>query len=122
MDRKLFLKKITTSILLGIPLISIWSCSESYVDPTPLPPPPNANCLDNGTRSSISSNHGHTFSVPAADVSNGTAKTYDIQGSSPHTHQVMVTSDNFATLASNNSVSVISTASGHTHSVTISCA
>ncbi len=121
MDRKLFLKKITTSILLGIPLISIWSCSDSDVVPTP-GPGPNANCLDNGTNSSIGGNHGHTLTVSAADVNTGTEKTYDIQGSSPHNHQVTVTSDNFATLASNQSVVLTSTAAGHTHSVTISCA
>lgn len=121
MDRKLFLKKITASLFLGIPVISMWGCSDSDVVPTP-GPGPNANCLDNGTNSSIGSNHGHTLSVSAADVNAGIEKTYGIQGSSTHNHQVTVTANHFATLAGNQSVSITSTAAGHTHSVTISCA
>lgn len=121
MDRKLFLKKIATSFFLGIPLISMWSCSDSDIIPIP-GPGPNANCLANGTNSSIGSNHGHTLSVSAADVTSGIEKIYDIQGSSVHSHQVTVTAAHFVTLASNQSVVITSTSAGHTHSVTISCA
>ena len=67
MDRKLFLKKITTSLFMGIPLISMWSCSDSDVPS----PSPSVNCLDNGTKSSIGNNHGHTLTVSAADVKTG---------------------------------------------------
>ena len=54
MNRKLFLKKIATSLFLGIPLISMWSCSDSDVIPIP-GPGTNVNCLANGTNSSIGS-------------------------------------------------------------------
>lgn len=119
MDRKLFLKKIATSLFLGIPLISMWSCSDSDVIPIPGPDP---NCLANGTSSNIGGNHGHTLSVSATDVTSGIEKIYDIQGSSAHSHQVTVTAAHFVTLASNQSVVITSTSAGHTHSVTISCA
>jgi len=118
MDRKLFLKKITASLFMSIPILSLWSCSDSDT-PTPGPDP---NCLANGTSSSIGGNHGHTLSVSAADVTNAIERTYDIQGSSAHNHQVTVTATHFATLASNSSVVVTSTSAGHTHAVTISCA
>jgi len=118
MDRKLFLKRITTSLFMGIPIISMWSCSDSDA-PTP---GPNVNCIDNGTNSSIGGNHGHTLSVSAADVNAGIEKSYGIQGSATHNHQVTVTVPQFATLANNQSVVVTSTSAGHTHSVTISCA
>ena len=118
MDRKLFLKKITTSLFIGIPILSLWSCSDS----DPPTPGPSANCLANGTSSSIGGNHGHTLSVSAADITTGIERTYDIQGSSAHNHQVTVTATHFATLANNSSVAVTSTSAGHTHSVTISCA
>ena len=118
MDRKLFLKKITTYLFMSIPILSLWSCSDSDT-PTP---GPSANCLANGTSSSIGGNHGHTLSVSAADVNAGIEKSYGIQGSATHNHQVTVTVPQFATLANNQSVVVTSTSAGHTHSVTISCA
>jgi hypothetical protein len=76
----------------------------------------------NGT-GNISANHGHALTVPAADVVAGTAKSYDIQGSSGHAHQVDIADSDFAQLALGNSVTVVSsTGSGHTHTVTVNCA
>ncbi|MEP5363817.1 MAG: hypothetical protein ABJQ37_08265 [Reichenbachiella sp.] len=126
MDRKSFLKKISAAFIIGVPLLSLWNCSSSSEDdPTPDDMDPDgstASCVDNGTSSSIGSNHGHTLTVSKDDVTTGTAKTYHITGSSSHAHSVTVTADHFTTLKDGSSVTVESTSSGHTHSVTISCA
>ena len=72
--------------------------------------------------SDITSNHGHTLSVSAADISAGQDKTYNIKGGSPHDHQVTVTAAHFSTLSGGGSVSVTSsTDAGHSHPVTITC-
>jgi hypothetical protein len=71
---------------------------------------------------SIGTNHGHSFTVSAADVTAGTERTYDIMGTSLHTHSVTLTPANFATLATGASVMVTtSTGGAHTHMVTVSC-
>ena len=78
-------------------------------------------CLSPAT--SIGGNHGHTMEVSAADVEAGAEKTYDIQGSSGHPHSVTITADQFATLASELSLSVESTTdSGHSHTIMVTCA
>lgn len=71
----------------------------------------------------ISSNHGHTLSVPAADVEAGTEQTYDIRGSSSHSHTVTITAADFTELRDSGSIRLTSsTDAGHNHVVTITCA
>jgi hypothetical protein len=85
----------------------------------------NRDCVMNGTSAQISGNHGHSITVSMADVMAGVDKTYDISGSSAHSHSVTVTAANFASLMSNpdGSVMVTSTSgNAHTHTVTILCA
>lgn len=126
MDRKTFLKKSAGAMLIAIPAYSIVACSssdDSDPDQGGQGGGDNKNCLDNGTQSSIGSNHGHSLTVSKADVTAGTEKTYNIQGSSGHPHTVTITAANFTTLKGNNSISVTSSAdAGHTHSVTVTCA
>ena len=81
-----------------------------------------STCLSVGTTSSISANHGHSLTVSAADVQAGTPRSYDIQGAGTHSHLVSLTASHFAQLAQGQSVQVTSTLTGHTHTVTISCA
>ncbi len=122
MDRKTFIKKMTGTLLIGIPVYSMLGCSSSD-DSTPPPPNNNADCLANGTQSAIGTNHGHTLQVSVADVQSGVDKQYSIQGSSGHDHNVTVTAANFNTLKNNQQIQVSSTSGGgHTHAVTISCA
>lgn len=86
---------------------------------------PGRSCTTNGTNVTIGSNHGHVLVVSAADVAAGTDKTYDIQGTSAHSHSVTVTAANFASLQSNPSMTVMLTSTsggGHTHTITIMCA
>ena len=121
MNRKTFIKKATGAALIGIPFYSFLSCSGSDDDPVPNPTD-DKSCLDNGTVGSISANHGHSITVSKADVAAGVEKQYDISGSATHDHSVTVTEGNFATLATNQQISVTSTTGGgHTHSVSISC-
>lgn len=128
MDRKTFIRKTTAGLLLGIPAISILGCSGSDDggDTNPNPNPnPQANCLQNGTNSTVASaaGHSHSFTVPKEDVSAGVEKTYVLSNVNSHTHQVTITAAQFTTLQGNNSVTATSTSdSGHTHSVTVSCA
>lgn len=125
MDRKTFIKKAMGTMLVTIPLYSISGCSSSE-DGTPVPDPkpnPQANCIDNGTASTIGANHGHTLTVSKSDVGAAAEKTYSIQGSSTHDHVVTITAANFTSLMNNSAISVTSTSgSGHTHNVTVSCA
>jgi hypothetical protein len=76
-----------------------------------------------GSVADISGNHGHVLEVSAADIAAGADKSYDIQGSSVHTHQVTLTAAHFEKLAQGQSVVVTSTdGSAHSHAVTVTCA
>ncbi len=81
------------------------------------------DCVNNGTNVVIGTNHGHMLVVDKADVVAGMNKTYDITGSSMHSHSVTLTAADFMTLAQNQQIMVTSTTGGaHTHSVTVTCA
>jgi hypothetical protein len=81
------------------------------------------DCLKNGTKSLIAANHGHTITVTIAEIQAAMDKTYDIMGTASHTHSFTVTAADFAALAKGTSVTHTSSdSSGHTHSITISCA
>lgn len=101
---------------------AIAGCGGDDGDSTPIDAPVNVSCVDNGTRVNISSNHGHTLEIPAADVMAGAARTYDITGSGDHSHSVTISAAQMAMLAANSSIQVTSTAGGaHTHSISVSC-
>lgn len=70
----------------------------------------------------IATNHGHTMTVSNAEIMAGAAKTYDIQGSSAHSHTVQLSADDFADLTAG-SVFVVTSSedAGHSHDVTITC-
>ena len=124
MDRKTFIQKTLGAMLVAIPMYSISSCSSSDDGGTPDPDPnPNGNCLGNGTTVGIGTNHGHTLVVSKADIDAGAEKTYSIQGSSGHNHDVTLTAANFTSLKNNSAISVTSSSDNdHTHSVAVSCA
>jgi hypothetical protein len=71
---------------------------------------------------SIGANHGHSMTVSQADVDAAQAKTYSIQGTSAHDHQVTITAAQFAELAAGTTVFLTSTtAAGHEHTVDVKC-
>ncbi|MEZ4362120.1 MAG: hypothetical protein R3B48_18170 [Kofleriaceae bacterium] len=83
---------------------------------------PGGSCTANGTTVAIATNHGHRLTVSAADITAGVDKTYDITGSALHMHTVTITAAQFATLASNQSITVPSSNSGdHDHTITVNC-
>ena len=125
MDRKTFIQKAAGAMLIAVPAYSLLGCSSSDDGGENQNPDPvaNADCLANGTGVSIGGNHGYSLTVSKADVQSGVAKTYSIQGTSPHNHSVDLTAANFTSLKSNASISVTSSNDdSHTHSVQVSCA
>ncbi|MFD2788393.1 hypothetical protein KCTC52924_01394 [Arenibacter antarcticus] len=125
MDRKTFIQKTAGAVLITIPAYSLLGCSSSdngTDNPDP-DPDPKGDCLANGTKTAIGTNHGHTLTVSTADINAGVQKVYSIMGSSGHDHVVTLTAANFTALKSNSGISVTSTAGdGHTHTVSVSCA
>ncbi len=128
MNRKSFLEKSLIGLLASIPMFAFLGCGDdddddNNDDMVPDETPSEADCGENGTDSAIAGNHGHTLSVSKEDVTAGTEKTYDIEGSADHPHSVTVSAANFTALQNNDSITVTSTSgAGHTHSVTVSCA
>ena len=81
------------------------------------------DCVANGTEVAITANQGHALTVPAADVEAGVERTYDITGSSAHSHAVTLTAAHFTMLQAGEAVTISSTSGGaHTHDVTVTCA
>lgn len=71
---------------------------------------------------SIGSNHGHEVTVPAADVADGSMKTYTLVAAS-HTHEVTLSAADFDNLAAGQTVMVLSTTVlDHDHEITFHCA
>lgn len=82
----------------------------------------DGDCAANGTSSSISSNHGHAITVTQAEITLGEARTYDIKGTSDHSHSLAISAALFGMLKANTAISVLSgTGDGHTHQVSIGC-
>ena len=81
------------------------------------------DCLKNGAKESISENHGHKLTVSVSDMENAVSKTYSIQGSSGHDHNVTLTEADFTSLKANKGIQKESTTTdGHSHTVTVNCA
>ena len=82
-------------------------------------PMPASSCTPD-----IAGNHGHVLAIAVADLDSGIDKTYNIQGSATHSHNVTFTVAQLRQLKAGDGVSVMSTpgsSDGHTHEVTVSC-
>src|SRR5439155_13247433 len=106
LTRKEFLSSVMTAAAgaAGAAILVACSSNSGSVDATP------GNCLANGTRVSIGSNHGHVMAVSAAEVTAGASKTYDITGGATHGHNVTITASLFTMLQANTAVTATSTA------------
>lgn len=86
-----------------------------------------ANCLENGTRAAIATNHGHVLAISKDDVAAAMEKTYDIRGTADHTHTVTISEQQFNSLAENQAIMMQSTLNPsasfgtHEHSVMVAC-
>ena len=88
--------------------------------PPPPGPPPAPQCGASGT--AITGNHGHTLTIPEADLSAAVDKTYNIMGTAGHNHTVTFTVAQLAQLKTHQSVTVTSTTTaGHSHNVAATC-
>lgn len=85
---------------------------------TPPAPPAGVACA-----ATISDNHGHVLAIAAADLDSTTDKSYDIQGSAAHSHNVTFSAAQLAQLKAGNTVSVTSTMTlSHDHRISERCA
>jgi hypothetical protein len=84
-----------------------------------------AGAMCGATGTAIVPTHGHALDIPMADLSSTTDKTYDIKGTSPHTHSVTLTAAQLGQLKAGMTVmGLMSTAGGvdnHTHTITAKC-
>ena len=78
-------------------------------------------CSANDPSTSISLNHGHSITIPIADINSETPGVYPLSIAG-HPHTLTLSSANITELKDNGSVVVESSFdSGHTHDVTITC-
>lgn len=122
MTRKGFLGAVAS----GTVLLLLQACGGGDGDggtTSPNTPPPSGTSSCSSTGAAISGNHGHSLSIPAADLDSTSARTYPIQGGANHPHTITLTPAQLATLKSGQSVTVnSSTDLSHDHSVMITCA
>lgn len=94
------------------------ACGGDHVTPDA-----TASCNERGTIAQITQNHGHVLTVTREDILAGVDKTYDIMGTSLHTHAVTITAAQFAMLQADQSITTTSTLeSSHTHGIVVLCA
>ncbi len=73
-----------------------------------------------GLLTTVASNHGHVLLVPVSDLWAGAAVTYDIAGTSGHSHWVTLAEGDWSSLREYGSLTLESTdAGGHSHSVMV---
>jgi hypothetical protein len=80
-------------------------------------PPLGAACS-----ATISANHGHTLTIPAADLDATQARSYSIEGAAGHAHSVSFTAAQLAQIKAGQPVTVTSSITfDHSHLVTPMC-
>jgi hypothetical protein len=86
----------------------------------------SAKC--SATGAAVSSNHGHSLLIEAADLDLTTSKSYNIQGTAGHNHTVTLSAGNFATLKAGGTVTIDSSTTNapapfglHFHTLTVTC-
>jgi hypothetical protein len=128
LDRKEFIRTALALAGAGFGVSRVAGCDGSPEPGGTQGPPPMAgsgggtSCENRDPSETISTNHGHVLSVSQADVAAGMAKTYNIQGTSVHDHTVTISAASFATLRTSGSLQLTSsTASAHSHGITIVC-
>jgi hypothetical protein len=115
-SRRLVLSSLSVAVVLS-------GCGGGSDDPPapspPAPPPPSAQSCGATT---ILGNHGHSLTIPTADLDSTTDKTYSIQGQSTHAHNVTLTPAQLAQIKAGTAVTLVSSEdASHSHSVTCNC-
>lgn len=109
-----------TAAVIGVAQLLV-SCGDQF---SAGPGSDAGDCLSDGGTAAISANHGHTLAVPKEDIIAGSAKTYTTAGTAGHSHTVSLSASDFTSLQSNQGIVVTTDVdlTGHTHSVTLTCA
>jgi hypothetical protein len=112
----------------GGALLALAACGDDGGSDKPIDAAPS-NCETGMATVTIGENHAHAphvMTVPAADITAGVEKTYMIRGSASHDHGVTITADQFTTMLKTGGTimveSTVDTATGHKHTITVSCA
>ncbi len=74
-----------------------------------------------GVIGEISDNHAHEAVVDPEHIETGGTRTYDIQASADHNHTFTLTQADFDSLQAGNTVVVTTSATDHTHEITLAC-
>jgi hypothetical protein len=109
MNRRAFTVE-AAMFLLGGAAITISGCGGGGSPTASTAPPPDRV----GT---VDTNHGHTATITSAQQLAGGAVELDIRGTSSHSHKVMLSADDVASIRSGRRVEVASTGSSHSHQV-----
>ena len=122
MNRRNFLRRSITALAIAAMPAIFLRCGGNTANNS-VSPGSGGDCLANGTDATIENNHGHDITVSAEDISAGTDKAYDIQGTAGHSHTVNLTAADFTSLKGNDGIEVVSSSdAGHTHNIVINCA
>lgn len=125
LTRKEFLRSVVAGVAGVAGAAALMACADDGGDDGG---GSGGNCTTNGTAVTIGSNHPtgpHSLVVSKDDVVAAAEKTYSIKGQSAHDHMYTVTVTQFAMLKNSNgsiNVTMLPDSTGHTHSLTISCA
>jgi len=110
-DRREFTLQTALALLAGV-TITVIGCGDD--DPSPTSP-----TVQQDVAGSVATNHGHSATITAAQLSGANAVALNIQGTASHPHTVELTVDELRRIAQRQSVSkTSSTDSGHQHAVT----
>lgn len=123
MNRKKFIEAgVSILIVIGAScLVACNNTSTTAPGPDPTPAPTATPVQGDITVTSASVNeHAHTVTMPAADLTSATSKTYTSSSVLGHNHMVTLTGDQIAAIRNGQSVTVTSTGAInlHTHQFT----
>lgn len=105
----------SSGVLGSLALFALPSRADTAVGPQ-CPPP----ALPPQILNQINRNHGHALTLTYEEVIKGEPKTYSIQGSSGHPHELALTEEHFEALRKVETIEVESSlVAGHTHIVRI---
>ena len=116
MDRRRFLAFAAGSVALGAAVV-LTGCSSGSSSSTPTTP----TTTYTDKHASVAANHGHTFTLTAAQQQAAAdAKIYS-GGSAPHSHKILISAANVAAIAGGTTWSGRTSAvdfDGHSHVIT----
>jgi hypothetical protein len=109
LDRREFNRRSVMALFSGV-AVTLSACADSPTQPS------YTDAVGN-----VSNNHGHSVTVTAAQLSAGGDVTLDVQGSSSHPHQVILTAAEVRSIRDGRRVSKDTTpnpSGSHVHTVT----